>query len=282
MVDGGRNGLLTLVVYLTATMLIVLVALLGVFHYSAIARISALKPIDSEQAPELAVTHLDLAAKASAPGVGNADMEKQRIRLLESMLEDKTRRLRQLSDLLRQKAAEFEELRTRYDDAVALAVESLNHDSSASGAAPKPSNQETPDAKTDPALLEAELSVARAVHESLVSDVTTLQEELTRAQRELAQLKEAQDQETMERLREATVLENAAASVLLRVGREAVPALRDALNHPSPIVRRWAATVLAGIGSEAEDAIPALTEALSDADSNVRSAVQSALEAIER
>jgi hypothetical protein len=281
MVD-GRNGLLTLVVYLTVTMLIVLVSLLGVFRYSANARISALTPIDSEQAPEVAVAHLDLAAKANAPGVGNADMEKQRIRLLESMLEDKTRRLRQLSDLLQQKAAEFEELRTRYDDAVALAVESLSHDSNASGAAPKPSNRETPDAKTDPALLQAELSVARAVHESLVSDVTALQEELTRAQRELEQLKEAQDQETMERLRDATVLENAAASVLSRVGREAVPALRDALDHPSPVVRRWAATVLGSIGSEAEDAIPALTEALSDVDSNVRRAVQSALEAIER
>ena len=278
----GRNGLLTLVVYLTATMLIALVALLGVFRYSATARIAALQPIDGEQAPELAVTHLDRAAKVNAQGARTADMEKQRIRLLEAMLEDKTRRLRQLSDLLEKKTAEFEELRTRYEDAVALAVESLSQDPNAPGAAPKPGDQETPDATTDPALLEAELSVAREVHESLVSDVTVLQEELNRAQRELEQLKEAQDQEAMERLRDAMVLESAAASVLLRVGRDSVPALRDALNHPSPVVRRWAATVLGGIGSEAEDAIPALTEALSDADPNVRSAVQSALEAIER
>jgi HEAT repeat protein len=61
-----------------------------------------------------------------------------------------------------------------------------------------------------------------------------------------------------------------------------VPSLRDALNHASPIVRRWAATVLGGMGSDAEDAIPALTEALSDTDPEVRAAVQSALESIER
>jgi chromosome segregation ATPase len=230
----------------------------------------------------MAVTYMDLAAKTNAQSTRTADMERQRIRLLEAMLEDKTQRLRQLSDQLEVKTAQFEELRARYDEAVVLAVESLSQDSNATTAPSDRTGKATSDKKADPALLEAELSVAREVHESLVSDVTVLQEELSRAQRELDQLKVAQDQETMERLREATVLENAAASVLLSVGREAVPALRDALNHPSPAVRQWAATVLGGIGPEADDALAALTEALSDADPNVRSAVQSALEAIER
>ena len=49
-----------------------------------------------------------------------------------------------------------------------------------------------------------------------------------------------------ERLREALVLEAAAAEMLLRGGRDSVPALREALNHANPIVRRFAATVLGG------------------------------------
>jgi hypothetical protein len=281
MVD-GRNGLLTLVVYLVATTLIVLVALLGIYQYSFQGRLAALAPLEEEQAPELAVKYMDAAAKINAQRDGAADMEKQRIRLLEVMLADKTRRLRQLSDQLEEKTTAYEDLRARYDDAVVLAVESLSQDPAAASAASKRAGQETPDKKADPAVLEAELSVAREVHASLVSDVTALQEELGRAQQELAQLKEVRDQEAMERLREATVLENAAASVLLRVGREAVPSLRDAPNHPSPIVRRWAATVLGGMGSDAGDAVATLTETLSDVDANVRAAAQSALESIER
>jgi len=277
----GRNGLLTLAVYLAATMLLVAVALFGVYEYSTHAHLTGLTPIEDEQAPELAVRYRDRAKQTSEQRERAADMEKQRIRLLEAMLDEKTQRLRQLSGKLEEKTTQYEDLRARYDEAVVLAVETLGQDPNVAGSdAKRPATGDSK--KADPALLEAELSVAREVHDSLVSDVTTLQEELSRAQQELAQLKDARDQETMERLREAMVLENAAASVLLRVGRQAVPALRDALNHASPAVRRWAATVLGGMGSEAEDAVSALTEALSDTDPDVRAAVQSALESIER
>ena len=73
-----------------------------------------------------------------------------------------------------------------------------------------------------------------------------------------------------------------AAHALQRIGRNSVPALREALNHSSPMVRRWAATVLGGIGSDAEEAIPTLTETLSDREPTVRDAARTALEAIER
>jgi HEAT repeat protein len=276
----GRNGLLTLAVYLTATTLIVLAAAWGIYRYAADARLAALQPIVDTPGPELAVARVDLAAKTEAARSAG-DLEQQRIRLLEAMLQDKTQRLRQLSTVLDEKTAELEELRTRYDKAVVLAVESLTTNA-ADQPAKQPARPDEAGRKADPAVLEAELSMAREVHQSLLSDVTALQEELSHAQQELDQLKTAQEQEAMQQLREATVLENAAAGVLVRVGRQAVPALRDALNHPSPVVRRWAATVLGGMGSEAEDALPALTEALSDVDSSVRRAAQTALEAIER
>ncbi len=274
----GRNGLLTLGVYLTAAMLIVLAALVGIFRYTTRAHLPPLQPIEVEPVPEWAVTHTQLDAEADARRVRAANMEKQRVRLLETMLEEKTDRLRQLSKLLDEKTRELDDLRVRYDEAVMLTVETLTRDP-AESLLPE---EEAADAAADPAQLEAELSLAREIQQSLVSDVTVLQEELGQAQQELNQLKLVQGQETMERLREAAVLENAAASVLVTVGRPAVPALRNALSHPSPVVRQWAATVLGSIGADAADAVPALTEALSDSDPNVRGAARWALESIAR
>lgn len=278
---GERNGLLTLAVYLAASLLIVLVAMLGIYQYSATTRFPGLTPAEEDPAAELAVSYVDMAPQASAQRARSADITKQRIRLLETMLDDKTQQLRTLSQQLEEKTAQFEDLRARYDEAVMLAVASLSQAPPvAAGAEQAEGGTHAP--RAGPAELEAELSAAREIHASLLSDVTVLQDELSHAQQELAQLKEVRDQQTMDRLREAMMLENAAAGVLLSVGRPAVPALREALNHASPDVRRWAATVLGGMASDAEDAIPALTEALSDADPDVRAAARSALESIER
>jgi hypothetical protein len=274
--------LITLAAYLTATMLIALAALVGIFRYSTSSRLATLPPITTESAPGLAVAHLDRVHKSDTIGTATSSVEVQRIRVLESMLEEKTQRLRQQSEQLKAKTAEYEDLRARYDETVLLAVDSLEHRVDAKAVAEQPADEEVAAAATDPAVLEAELTAAGVVHESLVADLASLQEELARAYSNMAQLKEAKDQETSERLREAQILEAAAANVLLRVGRESVPALRDALSHASPAVRRWAATVLGGIGPDAEEAVPALTETLSDRDPGVREAARSALEAIER
>ncbi len=62
-----------------------------------------------------------------------------------------------------------------------LAVDSLEHRFDAKAVAEKPADAEATAAKTDPAVLEAELTAAGVVHESLVADLASLQEELTRA-----------------------------------------------------------------------------------------------------
>ncbi|MHB8973468.1 MAG: HEAT repeat domain-containing protein [Pirellulaceae bacterium] len=288
MVD-DRNGLLTLAVYVTAALVIVLAAVIGVFRYAAVARVAALQPIVSEPAPEIAVAYRDRVPRLEASGTAASDVEQQRIHLLEALLEEKSQRLRQQSEQLQATTSEYEELRARYDEAVLLAVNSSGNNPVTPGnnpaakvAADTPAGTATPDMPTAPALLEAELTAAGVVHESLVADLAALQEELARVHTDMEQLKETRDQETTERLRDAVLLETAAANVLVRAGRDSVPALREALDHSSPAVRRWAALVLGGIGSEAEDAVPALTEALSDRDRSVRDAARTALEAIER
>ena len=60
------------------------------------------------------------------------------------------------------------------------------------------------------------------------------------------------------------------AWALVSIGRDAVPALRKALQDEASDVRRSAALVLGRIGPSAKDALPALIKALQDEASDVR------------
>ncbi len=249
-----QHGLLTLAAYLTATMLIVLVACLGIFYYGAAPRVPALESNPSDPVPEFAVTQLDLTPNAVGQSSTLAALDQQRIRLLETMLSEKTERLREQSELIARQASDLEELKKRYDDVMSVAAASLEQDPTGDmegaeqGAA-------VSDEAADPARLEAELSMARAVHEALVSDLESMQDELVRAYEELERWQEESNRESGDRLRDGLILEAASADVLSRIGSDAVPALRDSLTHTSPVVRRWAATVLGGIGPGAGNAV---------------------------
>jgi len=72
-----------------------------------------------------------------------------------------------------------------------------------------------------------------------------------------------------------------AASTLGKVGPAAVPALVQALKDANAEVRGLSAFMLGEIGPAAKDAVPALTEALEDADWAVRFNAQEALRKIE-
>jgi HEAT repeat protein len=130
--------------------------------------------------------------------------------------------------------------------------------------------------------LQAELDLAHAVHDALVEDLDALQAELEQAYVRMGQLRVESDVTSANELRDALAMEAAAANILLGLGNSAVSPLMDALSHENPIVRRWAASVLGGMGSAAEEAVPALTEMLMDSDVDVQRAAQAALDAIER
>ncbi len=274
-----RSGLLTLATYLTAAAAIAVVACLGIFKYGVPSPLQGMDTIPADPVPEFAVAHLDLAPQGSPSAASGFDQH--RVRILESMLADKTRRLQELSQLLALQQQEYENLKRRYDDAMMVAFESLSQPSKAPAAGESAANSDS-SSPDDQSRLEAQLAMARAVHETTVSDLETLQDELTRAYEELGHTKEEAGRESTTRLREALALEAATADVLLRIGKDAVPALKEALTHDSPIVRRWAATALGAIGTDAGDAVLALTEALADADPGVRRAAKAALDAIER
>jgi HEAT repeat protein len=72
-------------------------------------------------------------------------------------------------------------------------------------------------------------------------------------------------------------LQETAATALARIGPEAIPALVQALRDADPQVRSQAALALARMGPDASPAVPALMEALSDRDENVRRCAARAL-----
>lgn len=77
---------------------------------------------------------------------------------------------------------------------------------------------------------------------------------------------------------EDTVVAMSAADVLVKIGRDAVPGLVEALRTGAPRGRGWAAHSLGGIGKEAKDAVPALQEARKDP--ALRTAASEALQKI--
>jgi HEAT repeat protein len=77
------------------------------------------------------------------------------------------------------------------------------------------------------------------------------------------------------RERGETGARNAAAAALSQMGEPVVPALVGVLSDADPDQRKFAADILASIGSA--DAVPALVRALDDADENVRVSAAEAL-----
>lgn len=284
-----RSGLLTLAVYLTAAMLIVVAAFVGVFRYGAVARVAALEDGAQELNPELAVGELQLAPDGAAAAAGANALDQQRIRVLQALLAEKTELIREQAERIEHQAQELASLRRHYEEALQTATSLLPMDTrqgEESGEGVGSSSEPLPlDAagSADPGSLEAELMITQAVHDTLVRDLETLQNELAQARARMGEVQAEADRQSANQLRDVLALETATAGVLMRIGREeAVPALMTALRHTDPIVRRWAATALGSFGPDAAEATGALAEALSDSDASVRRAVAAALDAIER
>jgi hypothetical protein len=281
-----RTSLLALAVYLTAALLIAVAACVGVMRYGAVARVSALQEAPTDPVPELAMTGLHAPAEGLGSAGGSNVLDQQRVRLLQSMLAEKTKRLEQQAQRIEQQNQVLVNLEHRFEEAVQasawLDTAKTRVDPPGGETEPPGEGEQEVRPVANPDGVETEWVLTRALHDTLVSDLESLQEELDRVRQQLTELQAAADRMSADQLRDVLALETAAANILLRIGRDSVPALSDALHHSDPIVRRWAATALGSFGSDAADAAGALAEALSDADPSVRRAVVTALDAIER
>ena len=278
-----NHGLLTLAAYLTATLLIVVVALLGVFHWGVSDRINSLPTVTNESQSEVAYGRVQMSSEAQAANAGSRFLADQRIRLLESLLTEKTQLLHEHMAKTASQEKELAELRGHLDSAVALAAEPLmTEDAGVVDRAEQPDTSEELSLEERASRLETEVLVAGATHDALIGQMESLQTELDRVFGELEMLRLTAEQASSQHLEELLALETGSAGVLLDLGSEAIAPLIKALEHADPVVRRWAATVLGGLGATAGDAVEPLAATLDDPDPRVRRAAKAALDLIER
>ncbi len=120
-----------------------------------------------------------------------------------------------------------------------------------------------------------------ALAERLQADLDGLKAELATTDEKIQQLQDQSELETTVLLAEMRTFQTVATQALAGLGGESVTALVELLSDPRPRVRRWAASVLGQIGPPAQDAIPALVDAMADEDPAVQQEVRRALEIIQ-
>jgi HEAT repeat protein len=222
--------------------------------------------------------------RSTSRGAGGYQPHSQadQVRRLQALLDQKTALLQKALELLEQKNAEQQELRSELDTAIALLE--------ASAAASKAGDTETPALRRFEASdrLQGELETlktgaekSRAAAESQQSALAELQLELVATDGKIAQLQQDAENQFVLLREQREAFETVVSATLVRLGEAAVPALIEHLSHPRADIRRWAATVLGRLGPAAKDALPPLVEVLGDKDPEVRAAVKHAVELID-
>jgi tetratricopeptide (TPR) repeat protein len=79
---------------------------------------------------------------------------------------------------------------------------------------------------------------------------------------------------------ESTIVRFAAGKALFQIGPQSIPPVVEGLKSPQPRVRLHCAYLLSRFGDEAKDAVPALVNALYDSNNSVRAAAADALGAM--
>jgi hypothetical protein len=117
-----------------------------------------------------------------------------------------------------------------------------------------------------------------------VDPAAEVKQQLAKAQEEIDNLHRQavlDEQHLADSAAELEAIQVAARQALVAAGPAAVPVLAMHLSHRRESIRIWAADVLGRIGRDAREAIPELSEALSDPSPQVREAVRRALQQIE-
>lgn len=281
----ARSTALTFCAYLTVALVLAAVCFIAILRYGLSPHLMPPDFLDATAAGDAKSVQKKIrAAEITLPpttGIQTDDANVRQIQLLENLVDEKNQRLRQLSEESEKMTRELADLRDRYEEATAIAIEMLGPVPESSGdiSAAEPTGTEP---NTDPAKLEAELAVAEAVQKKLVADRESLQEELKKANQELSDLQMQMLTDAANNAIRESQLRTAMVSLFGSIGSPAVQPLIGSLNDASPSVRQWAAEALGKIGPDAGDAVPALKVALSDDNENVRKAARSALDLIAR
>lgn len=204
-----------------------------------------------------------------------------RVSQLRELLVSRTAELNERTAVLNRKTTEYDELKREFDklnqefEAAAVHLQELilaeGQDAGSKANPDLPQMQEAlAESKTQLAAREMQLDELRSELLAANEEIVQLQID---AEMAISQLLDERDA--------ATEVQAAATDALLRTGAPAVAALTQQLETGDPEVRRWAAATLGRLGADAQSAIPALLQALSDREQRVRLAARDALESID-
>jgi HEAT repeat protein len=236
--------------------------------------------VSATQAASASARH---GSHGAGPAVGNLagdqeQLQRAQIRLLQSLLDQKTALLKKKIALLEQKEAEHRTLRSELDAAIEL-LDTLSGEVPADPATPPHKPNERLHGELEALRVEADKNKASA--SSQQAELTWLQAELTATDAKIAEWQQEATAELNALRQHREALEVVITATLVRIGEPAVPVLLEHLGDSRGAVRRWAATMLGAMGAPAKAATPSLIESLGDQDPEVRVAVKQALERIE-
>ena len=139
----------------------------------------------------------------------------------------------------------------------------------------------TPAAGSQLASVTSQLDAAQDAQADLLSENIRLQRKLDDMADDLALLEEVNQSIQDDTTRQRRISIETAAATLSRVDESPIPYLIECLDDADMEVQIWGASVLAELGPDASDALPALQQMLLVDDASVRMAVAAAIDAIE-
>jgi HEAT repeat protein len=264
---------------LTAVLCLLGVILVGAFGLAALRHGGTVKP-PLELAQQGAETRLQprTLSHETADAIALRSMEltraKEQIDRLQNQIHEQSRQLSDIQYQLDDAERANRRLQTEQEQALAWLISMLGDDV----VAPVGSGQAASTASAADAVPN-DLMAAELAEWQRLLEMEDLRAQLAEVRGELEALRTEYNL-TQDRLTQTLNVDAAASRTVAAIGGAAIPFLIEALEHPQPEVRRWAARSLREMGVNGQAALPALTLALADPEDSVRAEVARALQAI--
>lgn len=272
-----RNSLLIAGLYATIGLLVVTIGY-GTFAYYQSASDSAMARMEATLTAEMATDSRLVNTHPPRPPVNAAALARAHAQMneLQAMLERNSRLLERRTTLLNQKTTECKTLKQQLDGSIATVLELLDMDPDPGGSDAR--KKLGRDLEHEFQMLAAELDRSESLELEQTQQVAQLKAELTETESQIAQIREQADAELLSLLEYQQLVDATSRRAFKQMGVAAVPVLVELLGDDRADVRAWAASILGSLGTDGQDAVPALMGMLVDNDKGVRDQAKRSLD----
>ena len=275
MLDGNRSLIAGL--YAFIGFLIVVIGY-GTFSYYQSASDSAVQRMTETLNAELVASRQAANTRPPQPTLNAAALARAHAQLneLQALLQRNSLLLEKRTALLNQKTAECKTLKGQLDVSIATVLELLENDVTVDGKAAR--EQVGKELEEDFNQLSAELVRSESLELEQTQQVEQLKLELAVTESEIAAMREQANAELLSLLEQQQIVDTTSRSAFAKMGSTAVPVLVEFLGDDRAEVRAWAASVLGSLGTNGQEAVPALMGMLVDNDQGVRDQAKRSLD----